>query len=157
MSKDELIGLLKNYKQTMARRDLNLSEIDKLNRDIKKIEGDYCIKITTRYQEGGKSNRVCSDVENSVVKKDIRIIEMEEKIIGLEEENEELNYKLRQVDVRLGSLSRLEKEIMVDYYINEMDYKTIGIETYWKMINQTRSEKTVARKIEEITQKILKL
>lgn len=157
MSKDELIELLKTYKQTEAKRDLNLNEINKLKRDIEKIEADYSTNMTPTYQEGSKSNQISSKVENIVIRKDARIGEKEERIKQLEEENEDLDYKLKKVDIRLGSLSRLQKEIITDYYINEMDYKTIGIETYWRIINQTRSEKTVARKIEEITEKILKL
>lgn len=157
MSKDELIDLLKTHKQTTAKKDLNLNEISKLKRDIEKIETDYSTNITPTYQEGSKSNQVSSKVENAVVKKDTRIVEIEEKIEQLEEENKELDYILNQVNIRLGSLKRLEKEIITDYYINEMDCKTIGIETYWRVINQTRSERTVARKIEEITEKMLKL
>ncbi len=157
MNKDELIELLKTHKYTTAKRDLKLNEIEKLKRDIQKIETNYNVKITSVYQEGSKSNEVSSKVENMIVKKDNKIIEIQEEINKIEEEVKELNYVLSQVNIRLGSLKRLEKEIITDYYINEMDYKTIGIETYWRIINQTRSERTVARKIDEITEKLLKL
>lgn len=157
MSKEELIELLKMHKQMTAKRDLNLNEIDKLRRDIAKLEKSYEVKITPVYEEGSRSNQMSSKVENAVVRKEIKIIEKEEMIRRLEGENEELDYVLNQVNIRLGSLKRLEKEIITDYYINEMDYKTIGIETYWRVINQTRSERTVARKIDEITEKMLKL
>ena len=157
MSKDELIELLKTHKQTTAKKDLNLNEINKLNRDILKIKADYSINMTPTYQEGSKSNRTNSKVENAIVRKDERIAEKEEAIKRLEEENEELDYILNQVNIRLGSLTRLEKEIITDYYINQMGCRTIGMETYWRVINQTRSEKTVTRKVDEITEKLLKL
>lgn len=157
MSKEELIELLKKHKQTTAKKDLNLNEIKKLKRDIEKKKHDYSTSTTQTYQEGSRGNEVTSKVENAVVKKDERIIEMEETIKRLEEEIIDLDYELNQVNIRLGSLKRLEKEIITAYYIDEMDYKTIGIEVYWRVINQTRSERTVARKIEEITEKMLKL
>ena len=157
MSKEELIELLKKHKEKQSKKALRLEERQRLERRIAKIEADYETNMTPIYQEGGRGNQTTSKVENKILTKKEKIEEIEEQIKRIDEEIIELDYELNQVNIRLGSLSRLEKEIITAYYIDEMDYKTIGVEIYWQIINQTRSERTVARKIEEIMEKMLKL
>lgn len=157
MSKEELIRLLKTYKEKQSKKALRLEERQRLERRIAKIEADYETNMTPIYQEGGRGNQTTSKVERKILTKKEKIEEIEEQIKKIHEEIIDLDYELNQVNIRLGSLSRLEKEIITAYYIDEMDYKTIGVEVYWRIINQTRSERTVARKIEEITEKMLKL
>lgn len=157
MSKEEFIRLLKTYKGKQSKKALRLEERQRLERRIAKIEADYETNMTPVYQEGGRGNQTTSKVENKILTKKEKIEEIEEQIKRIDEEIIELDYELNQVNIRLGSLSRLEKEIITAYYIDEMDYKTIGVEIYWQIINQTRSERTVARKIEEIMEKMLKL
>ena len=157
MNRDEFIQLLKEYKINQAKKDLNLLEKKRLLKEIEKLQDDYNVNITPTYQEGSKGNQVTSKVENMVERKDSRINEKLARIEEIDKKNEELDDRLNMVNIRLGSLNRLEKEIITDYYINELDYKTIGIETYWRIINQTRSEDTVKRKIDKIMQKMLKL
>lgn len=157
MNKDELIELLKTHKQTTAKKGLNLNEINKLKRDIEKIKSDYNTSIVSTYQEGSKSNKVSSKVESAVLKKDERIIEKEEIIKRLEEEIIDLDYELNQVNIRLGSLSRLEKEIITAYYIDEMDYDEIGNDVFYHIKHQTRSRDTIKRTISQIMHKLAKL
>lgn len=157
MSKEELIELLGSHKEKQSKKVLRLEEKQRLQRRIAKIEADYETSMIPIYQEGGRGNQTTSKVENKILTKKEMIEEIERQIEKIDEEIVDLNYELNQVIIRLGSLSRLEKEIITAYYIDEMDYKTIGVEIYWQMINQTRSERTVARKIEEIMEKMLKL
>lgn len=157
MSKEELIELLGSHKEKQSKKALRLEEKQRLQRRIAKIEADYETSLTPTYQEGGRGNQTTSKVESKILTKKEKIEEIEEQIKKIDEEIIDLDYELNQVNIRLGSLSRLEKEIITAYYIDEMDYKTIGVEVYWRIINQTRSERTVARKIEEIMEKMIKL
>lgn len=157
MSKDELIELLKTHKQKTAKKDLNLNEINKLNRDIVKAEADYSISMTPTYQEGSKSNKISSKVENVIVRKDEKIIEMKEMIKHLEEENEELNYTLNQVNIRLGALTYIEKAILTARYIDEMEYDYIGNIVFYDIKHQTRGEDAIKKMCNRALEKILKL
>ena len=157
MSKDEIIKLLKTHKQKKAKKDLNLNEISKLNRDIKKIEADYSTNITPIYQEGSKSNQVSSKVENAVMKKDIRIIEKKEKIRQLEEEITELDYILNQVNIRLGALTYIEKTVLTARYIDEMEYDDIGNNVFYDIKHQTRSGDAIKKLCKKAVEKMLKL
>lgn len=157
MNKEELIGLLKTHREKESKKALRLEEKQRLQRKIAKIEVDYETSLTTTYQEGGRGNQTTSKVENKILTKKEKIEEIEQQIKIIDEEIVELDYELNQVNIRLGSLKRLEKEIITAYYIDGIDCRTIGKEVYWRIIEQTRSEKTVARKIEEIMEKLLKL
>lgn len=157
MSKEELIELLKTHKQTIAKKDLNLNEIGKLKRDIEKIEIDYSTNITPIYQEGSKSNQVSSKIENAVVKKDAKIIEIKEKIRQLEEENKELDYTLNQVNIRLGALTYTEKTVLTSRYIDEMEYDDIGNEVFYRIRHQTRSVDAIKKICKKALSKMLRL
>ena len=153
MNKDELIELLRTHKQTSAKRDLNLNDIGKIKRDIKKIENDYSTNITPTYQEGSKSNEMSSKVESAVIRKDTRIIEKEEIIRKLEEENEDLNYILNQVNIRLGSLTYIEKTVLTSRYIDEMEYDYIGNKVFYEIKHQTRGEDAIKKICKKSTEK----
>ena len=128
-----------------------------MNRDIKKIESDYSIKITPSYQEGGKSNQVCSRVENAVVKKDTRVVEMGDRIRELEEENKELDYILNQVNIRLGALTYTEKTVLMSRYIHEMEYDDIGNDVFYRIKHQTRSVDGIKKICKKALSKMLRL
>jgi len=157
MSKEELIELLKTHKYTTAKKALNLNDINKLKRDIAKIEKNYNINITPVYQEGSKSNQVSSKVENVIVKKDMEIIEKEEMIKKLEEENEDLDYVLNQVNIRLGSLTYIEKTVLTARYIDEMEYDYIGNEIFYDIKHQTRGEDAIKKICKKALNKMSKL
>lgn len=157
MSKDEMIELLKSYKEKKAKKDLRLEEKRRLERDKKILENDYSTNTTPTYMEGGRSNQVSSKVESKICKKDSRILEIEKRINELDEEIEELNYYLNQVNIRLGSLNELENKIITAYYIDEQDYDYIGNITYYEVKHQTRSEETIKRMIGQIINKLTKL
>lgn len=157
MNKEELIDLLKEYKKNQAKKDLRILEKKRLLKAIGKIDDDYEVSITPIYQEGSKGNQVTSKVENKVVKKDEKVEDIEKRIKDLDEEIEDLDYKLKQIDIRLGSLKRIEKEVITAFYVDEMDPYDIGNDTYYRIKHQTRSEKTIKRMIEKITEKLLKL
>lgn len=157
MSKEELIELLKTYKGKQSKRALRLEERQRLERRIAKIEADYETNMTPIYQEGGRGNQTTSKVENKILTKKEKIEGIEEQIKRIDEEIIELDYELNQVNIRLGSLSRLEKEIITAYYIDNQDYNYIGNVTYYEVKHQTRSGDTIKRIITQILSKLTKL
>lgn len=157
MSKEELIELLKTHNQTTAKKDLNINEINKLEREIKKAMNNYSTNIVSTYQEGSKSNKISSKVENAVIKKDTKVIEMEERIKQLEEENKELDYILNQVNIRLGALTYIEKTVLTSRYIDEMEYDDIGNNVFYRIKHQTRSVDAIKKICKRAINKMLSL
>lgn len=157
MSKEEFIRLLKTYKGKQSKKALRLEERQRLERRIAKIEADYETNMTPIYQEGGRGNQTTSKVENKILTKKEKIEEILEQIKVIDEEIVELDYELKQVDIRLGSLSRLEKEIITAYYIDGMDYDDIGNIIYYNIKHQTRSADTIKRAVKQIVVKLTKL
>lgn len=153
-----MIEMLKQFKTKDAQ--LKLKEIDYKKKTIKlnKIkEEEYSINITPKYVEGSKSNEINSKVENAVMKKNTKIIELEEELKKLQEEIDILKLDVEEINVRLGTLSYLEKEILIDYYVNESKPEDIGDFTYYRIRHQTRSAKTIKRLIENAVNKLARI
>jgi hypothetical protein len=158
MNKEDIIELLKEHKQKEAqlklkenakkRKELNLQELKEIG---------YNPKITPTYSEGGKSNLVNSKVEQDVINLDEKISSLKKEIKELEKEIEILRLDVDEINIRLGALTYLEKELLTDYYINKMSLEDIGNITYYRVKHQTRSESTVKRKIETIIEKMSKI
>lgn len=155
MNREEIIETLKRYKEKQGK--LELKKLEKRKKEIKlkhKEEEEIKTSITQSYTQGSKTNQVSSKVENSVVKKSEKIEELKKEIKDLEKEIELLEIEVEEVNIRLGSLTYLEKEIITAYYIDEISYKDIGNITYYKIKHQTRSEDTIKRMIAKIIEKL---
>lgn len=158
MNKDEMIEMLKQFKTKEAQ--LKLKEIDFKKKTIelnKIMEEEYSINITPKYTEGSKSNEISSKVENAVIRKSAKIIELEEELKKLQEEIDVLKLDVEEINVRLGTLSYIEKEVLTDYYVNENKLEDIGNFTYYRLRQQTRSAKTIKRLIENAVNKLAKI
>lgn len=158
MNKNELIELLKTSKEKEGQ--LRLKENEKRRKEIalqELEEEEYTIGMGPIYAEGSKGTAVNSKIENIVINKDEKIQELKKKIKQLEKEIELLKLDIEEVNVRLGCLSRLEKEILVDRFVNEMALEDIGTETYWKIRKQTRGRKAINKIIEKSLQKMEKI
>ena len=157
MKKEEIIELLKDLKNREA--NLKLKEIEKKKKEIElnKIKEEYNINITPVYMHGGKANKISSKVENTVINKctDIEILEKELKEI--EENIEILKLELEEINVRLTSLTYIEKEILIDRFVNEMSYDDIGNITYYRIKQQTREYKAIKRIIDNALSKLQKI
>lgn len=157
MSKEEIIDLLKTYKEKEARKSLRIQDKQSLQRRRAKIEVDYETNMTSIYQEGGKGNQTTSKVENKILMKKEKIEEITKQIKEINEEIVELDYELAQVNIRLGSLNELENKIITAYYIDNQDYNYIGNVIYYEVKHQTRSEETIKRMVAQILNKLTKL
>ena len=158
MNKEEIIELLKEYKNKQGKLELKKLEKRKKELQLKyKREEEIKTSLTQSYAEGGKTNQVSSKVENSVIKKSEEIETLEKEIEELNKDIEQLEIDVEEVNIRLGSLTYLEKEIITAYYIDGFSAEYIGNNTYYKIKHQTRSERTILRIIENILKKIEKL
>ena len=157
MTKEQLILLLKNYKENKAKLKLKLREKESILRKIESLK-NVTLSVTS-YEENSDihSKNIITDKvgnkasDNLDVEADLKI-ELEK----VEDEIKELNTKLEEVDIRLDGLRRKEKEILISYYVEGNTYKEIGSITYYKLYNETRSEETIKKIIQKATEKISK-
>lgn len=157
MTKEQLILLLKNYKENKAKLKLKLREKENILRRIESLK-NVTLSVTS-YEENSDihSKNIITDKvgnkasDNLDVEADLKI-ELEK----VEDEIKELNTKLEEVDIRLDGLRRKEKEILIAYYVEGNTYKEIGSITYYKLYNETRSEETIKKIIQKATEKISK-
>ncbi len=157
MTKEQLILLLKNYKENKAKLKLKLREKENILRKIESLK-NVTLSVTS-YEENSDihSKNIITDKvgnkasDNLDVEADLKI-ELEK----VEDEIKELSTKLEEVDIRLDGLRRKEKEILIAYYVEGNTYKEIGSITYYKLYNETRSEETIKKIIQKAIEKISK-
>jgi hypothetical protein len=158
MSKEELIELLRDYKENKAKLNIKLKEL-KSNR-IKLKEIDVETSITSSFginqdihSKNQISNKVLKKIEENETKKEVA----KEKIEELEADVRKLREKVDLIDDRLESLKYKEREILVAYYIDGRTAEDIGNNLYFRLFNQTRSNRHIQRIIEKATEKMLNL
>lgn len=158
MTKEEIVEQLGKYKQKQAELALKILERKKLRIKKKKIKRELNVNITPKYTEGGKStNKVSSIVEDTVIQKNTRLEEIDGEIATINEDISILRIEIKELDVRLGSLTYLEKEIITAYYVDRMSMEEIGLYTYYKVKHQTRERKTIKNMIKKIETKMAKI
>ena len=154
MNKEELLQLLKSYKENTSKKALREKRIKKLKKELENIEEKYDTQLTPVMHDGGRGNQVVSQTENVAIKRQDRIKEIEKEISDIEAEIELLNDQIEEVDIRLGSLKRIEYEILVARYIDGQSYEYIGNITYYNVCHQTRSAETMKKELCKILNKI---
>lgn len=158
MSKEELIELLRDYKENKAKLNIKLKELK--NNRIKLKEIDVETSITSSFginqdihSKNQISNKVLKKIEENETKKEAA----KEKIEELEADIRKLREKVDLIDDRLESLKYKEREILVAYYIDGRTAEDIGNNLYFRLFNQTRSNRHIQRIIEKATEKMLNL
>lgn len=158
MSKEELIELLRDYKENKAKLNIKLKELK--NNRIKLKEIDVETSITSSFginqdihSKNQISNKVLKKIEENETKKEVA----KEKIEELEADVRMLREKVDLIDDRLESLKYKEREILVAYYIDGRTAEDIGNNLYFRLFNQTRSNRHIQRIIEKATEKMLNL
>lgn len=158
MSKEELIELLRDYKENKAKLNIKLKELK--NNRIKLKEIDVETSITSSFginqdihSKNQISNKVLKKIEENETKKEVA----KEKIEKLEADVRKLREKVDLIDDRLESLKYKEREILVAYYIDGRTAEDIGNNLYFRLFNQTRSNRHIQRIIEKATEKMLNL
>ena len=158
MTREDLIKLLKEYKENKARLNIKLKELKAARIKLKYIDSDT--NLTSSYgdnQDIHSKNQISDKVSRKVEENDTKRIELENKIEGLEEEVRGLREKVDTVEDRLEGLKFKEREILTAYYVEGMTAEDIGNRSYFQLFNQTRSGRHIQRIIEKATEKMVKL
>ncbi len=155
MTKEQLILLLKNYKENKAKLKLKLREKESILRKIESLK-NVSLSVTS-YEENSDihSKNIISDKVGNKASSNLDIeADLRQELEKIENEISELNTKLEEVDIRLEGLRKKEREILIAYYVEGNSYKHIGNITYYNLYNETRSEDTIKKIIQKATEKI---
>lgn len=158
MTREDLIVLLKEYKENKARLNIKLKELKTSRIKLKYVDSDT--NMTSSYgdnQDIHSKNQISDKVSRKVEENDIKRIELEKKIEELEEEVGKLREKVDIVEDRLEGLKFKEREILTAYYVEGMTAEDIGNRLYFQLFSQTRSGRHIQRIIEKATEKMVKL
>ena len=158
MSKEELIRLLKDYKENKAKLNIKLKELKNCRIKLRNLELET--NSTTSYginQDIHSKNKISNKVLDKIEQNDIKKIELEAEIEKLEENVRGLREKVEAVDDRLIGLKYKEREILTAYYVEGRTAEEIGNKLYFQLFNQTRSDRHIQRIIKKATNKMLEL
>lgn len=158
MNKSELIELLKSYKENKAKLNIKLKDLKSARIKLKYINNTET-SMTPMYgtnQDIHSKNQISDKVSRKVEENDTKRIELEERIEELEEEVRQLREKVEAVEDRLEGLKYKEREILTAYYVEGRTAEDIGNRLYFKLFNQTRSDRHIQRIIEKATEKMIK-
>lgn len=158
MTKDQLILLLKNYKENRAKLKLKLREKESILRKLESLK-NVSLSVTS-YENNSdihSKNIITDKVGNKASDNLDTELDLKLELDKVENEIKELNSKLEEVDIRLEALKYKEREVLVAYYIDGCTYEDIGNRVYYKLFNQTRSTRNIQDIVDKATQKILKI
>ena len=159
MSKDELITLLKEYKENKAKLNIRLKELKTARIKLKNCNSTYT-NMTSSFginQDIHSKNQISNKVLNRIEKNETKKEELQEEIENLEAEVRDLREKVDAVNDRLEGLKYREKEMLCAYYIDGRTYQDIGNNLYFKLFNQTRDGDTIKDIVEKAVKKMLNL
>lgn len=168
MSKEELIVLLKTYKENVAK--LKLGEKEKKQYEIKlaRLKSPYTRIIETNITSSNAINagirskntindKIGNAVANGIDRNNAKIKELENKIIELDLTIKDLKDKVDEVEIRLNGLYYKEREILTAYYVENRTSEDISQNVYFKLFNRTCSPRYIRDVINRNTEKILKM
>ena len=159
MTKEELISLLKDYKENKARLKIKLKEL-KLARIVLKSLRQIDVNLTPKVEINGdihSKNKISDKVARQVEENDEKRREKEEEIKSLEKQVKELREKVEAGEDRLEALKYKERELLYAYYIEGRTYQDIGNNLYFRLFNQTRDADTIKKIVDKATRKMLNL
>lgn len=163
MTKEELIQLLKEHRETVAKLKLRRKEksyYEKMLRRKVKIETTISASnnINSDIQSKNKiSDKVGNTVSESLDKEVTNKQKAKEEIKKLEIIINELENKVKEVDIRLNSLYYKEREILTAYYVDHRTAEDICQNLYFKLFSRTCSPRYIREVIKKNTEKILNL
>lgn len=158
MNKEELIQLLKDYKENKAKLNIKLKELK--NARIALIKLDTDTSMTSAYGENQdihSKNKISDKVLKKIEENDNKRIEKQKEIEKLEEEVRKLREKVEAVTDRLEGLKYKERELLIAYYIDGRTAENISRTLYYEMYQRTCTPRYVQKIIEKATQKMLKI
>ena len=163
MTKEELINLLKEYKENVAKLKLRRKERNKYEKQLSKkfiIETKITSNLGINSEIHSKnhiSDKVGDEVVNSIAKYEKNRKEAEIKIKELDKEILDLEEKIEEAEIRLNSLYYKEREILTAYYVENRTSEDISQNLYFKLFNRTCSPRYIRRLIDITTENLLKL
>lgn len=158
MTREDLIKLLKEYKENKARLNIKLKELKTARIKLKYIDSDT--NLTSSYgdnQDIHSKNQISDKVSRKVEENDTKRIETEDKIETLEEEVRELREKVEAVEDRLIGLKYKERELLVAYYIDGRTAENISRTLYYDMYQRTCTPRYIQKIIDKATQKMINI
>ena len=158
MTREDLIVLLKEYKENKARLNIKLKELK--NSRIKLKYVDFDTNMTSSYgdnQDIHSKNQISDKVSRKVEENDTKRIELENKIEELEEEVRKLREKVDAVEDRLIGLKYKERELLVAYYIDGRTAENISRTLYYDMYQRTCTPRYIQKIIDKATQKMVNI
>lgn len=159
MTKEELIKLLKEYKENKAKLNIKLKELKSARIKFKACD-DIETSITCTYGENQdihSKNKISDKISSKIEENDTRKLELEDEIEKLEETVKDLRNKVEAVEDRLVGLKYKEREILMAYYVEGRTAEDIGNRLYFQIFNQIRSDRHIQRIIEKATEKMINL
>jgi len=158
MTRENLIVLLKEYKENKARLNIKLKELKTSRIKLKYVDSDT--NMTSSYgdnQDIHSKNQISDKVSKKVEENDIRRIELENKIEELEKEVKELIEKVEAVEDRLVGLKYKERELLIAYYIDGRTAENISRTLYYDMYQRTCTPRYIQKIIDKATQKMISI
>ena len=159
MIREDLIIYLKEYKENKAKLNIKLKELKTARIKLNNCE-DTETNLTSSFginQDIHSKNQISNKVLRKVEENETKREELQIKIEKLEKEIRDLREKVEAVEDRLEGLKYKEREILTAYYIDGRTAEEIGNNLYFKLFNQTRSDRHIQRIIEKATNKMLNL
>lgn len=159
MTREDLIQLLKEYKQNKARLNIKLKEL-KLARIKLKACDDVETNTTSTYGENQdihSKNKISNKVLNKIEENDTKRIELEKEIKNLEETVKQLRNKVEIVEDRLEGLKHKEREILIAYYVEGKTAEIIGEHDYEKISGRKCSGRYIRKIVKEATSKMINI
>ena len=158
MTREDLIVLLKEYKENKARLNIKLKELKNSRIKLKYVDSDT--NMTSSYgdnQDIHSKNQISDKVSRKVEENDTKRIELEKRIEILEEEVRKLREKVDAVEDRLIGLKYKERELLVAYYIDGRTAENISRTLYYDMYQRTCTPRYIQKIIDKATQKMVNI
>ena len=158
MTREDLIVLLKEYKENKARLNIKLKELKNSRIKLKYFDSDT--NMTSSYgdnQDIHSKNQISDKVSRKVEENDTKRIELEKRIEILEEEVRKLREKVDAVEDRLIGLKYKERELLVAYYIDGRTAENISRTLYYDMYQRTCTPRYIQKIIDKATQKMVNI
>lgn len=159
MTREDLIKLLKEYKENKARLNIKLKELKSARIELKGCN-EFETSITTSYgqnQDIHSKNQISDKVLNKIEQNDSKRYKLEKKIEELEKDVRKLREKVEAIDDRLIGLKYKERELLIAYYIDGRTADNISRTLYYEMYQRTCTPRYVQKIIEKATQKMINI
>lgn len=149
MTKEQLILLLKNYKENKAKLKLKLREKESILRKIESLK-NVSLSVTSYEENSGiHSKNIISDKTGNKASKNVDIeTNYNEDLERIENEIKELETKLEEINIRLEVLKKRNKDILIKYYVEQNTYQELAEE--YKM-SMRGIQKIVKKATEKMT------